>query len=129
VRHALPDITITIAGEQQRSSSTIATVGGYVVVVASTLPAAAITLTSCYLGQISGDTAATHLLLTPAGGAEFEHRIVPGQLGEDHARACLLDHAAELQVALTPAEDIQVQIDVGPVALTRAAAAWSQPAD
>ena len=129
MRHALPDVTITIAGEKQRSSSTIATVGGYVVVVATALPAAGTTLTSCYLGQISGDTAATHLLLTPAGGAEFEHRVVPGQLGEDHARACLLDHAAELQVALTPAEDVQVQIDVGPVALTRAAAAWSQPVD
>jgi len=129
VRHALPDVTITIAGDEQRSSSTIATVGGYVVVVATALPAAGTTLTSCYLGQISGDTAATHLLLTPRDGAEFEHRVVPGQLGEDHARACLLDHAAELQVALTPAEDVQVQIDVGPVALTRAAAAWSQPVD
>jgi len=129
VRHALPDITITIAGDEQRSSSTIATVGGYVVVVATALPAAAITLTSCYLGQISGDTAATHLLLTPGGGAEFEHRILTGQLGEEHARACLLDHAAELQAALTPAEGIQVEIDVGPIALTRAAAAWSQSAD
>jgi len=128
VRHALPDVTITIAGEKQRSSSTIATVGGYVVVVATALPAAGITLTSCYLGQIGGDTAATHLLLAPDDGAQFHHRIVSGELGEDHARACLLDHAAQLQAALT-AEDLDVRIDVGQLALARAEAAWSQTTD
>lgn len=68
-------------------------------------------------------------MLTPGRGAEFEHRILTGQLGEERARACLLDRAAELQAALTAANDDQVQIDVGPIALTRAAAAWSQAAD
>lgn len=125
VRHELPDVTIAIEGSAQRSSSTIATVGGYVVAVATALPDAGITLTSCYLGQFNGDTATSHLLLTPGARATLEQRVLPGpQPGETHARACLLDHAAQLQAALT-SDGEHVQIDVGPAALKLAADAWS----
>jgi hypothetical protein len=126
VRHQLPDLEITIGGRTQRSSSTIATVGAYVVVVASTVSDHAITLTSCYLGAIDGDSAATHLLLTPGAPARLQQRVLPGlQPGETHARACLLDHVAELQGALTHCGDQPIHIDVGPHALQRAAGAWA----
>jgi hypothetical protein len=126
VRHELPDLTIAIAGTPQRSSTTIATVGAYVVVVATALPGHAVTLTSCYLGQLDGDTAASHLLLTPRAAAQLQQRVLPTlQPGETHARACLLDHAAELQAELAELDDHPIQIDVGPVALQRATDAWS----
>jgi Ca2+/Na+ antiporter len=125
VRHELPDVTIAIDGRLQRSASTIATIGGYVVVVATALPELAVTLTSCYLGQIDGDSAASHLLLAPVYAAALEQHVLPGlQPGQTHARMCLLDHAAQLQRAIALLSDEAVQIDVGPLALQGAAAAW-----
>lgn len=136
MRSELPDLTITIAGAARRSSSTIDTVGGYVVVVATAVPRLAVTLTSVYLGQIDGDTGATHLRLAPERRAELSHRIVPAapvspaasttgrQPGTAHARSCVLDHAAELQQLLAELAGDVVTIDVGPVALERAAGAW-----
>ena len=126
MRHELPDITISIGPNAQRSSSTIATVGGYVVVVATALRHHALTLTSCYLGQIDGDTAASHLLLAPDTQAVLDQRVLPGpQPGETHARGCLVDHAAELQAAIATITDEPVKIDIGLVALERAAGAWA----
>ena len=123
MRLELPDVAITVSGAPRRSSSTIATVGGYVVVVATALPDAGVTLTSCYVGQFHGDSGVTHLLLTPRAPAAIAQRVLPGpQPGETHARGCLLDHAAELQAALG-VDGARVQIDVGPAALERAATA------
>ena len=121
----LPDVAVAIAQRAQRSSSHITAVGAYAIVVATTLPAQALTLTSAYLGAIDGDTAVSHLLLAPAAPAELEQHIVAGLSGERHPRACLLDHAAELQAVLCRRFDGGAQIDVGPVALERAAGAWA----
>jgi hypothetical protein len=135
VRSELPDLTITIAGAAQRSSSTIDTVGGYVVLVATAVPRLAVTLTSVYLGQIDGDTGATHLRLVPERRAELLYRVVPAaplspasaagrQPGTAHARSCVLDHAAELQQLLAELADDVVAIDVGSAALERAVGMW-----
>lgn len=136
MRRELPGLTVTVAGESHESSSTLASVGGYVVVVATTAPRLRATLTSAYLGAIDGDTAATHLLLAPDRRPELLHRILPAaplsaastpggpQPETAHARSCVLDHAAELQQLLAELADDIVKIDVGPAALERAAAAW-----
>ena len=49
--------------------------------------------------------------------------------GETHARACLLDHAAELRAMLDPEGEDAVSVEVSDAALARAAAVWREPED
>lgn len=91
-------LPITLAGQPQASETLAATVGAYVVVLATTLPDYGVTVTSTYLGYPGADTQATHLLLAPGRGAgtrtdvRSEHSIPV-----THARRhCLTDHAAVL---------------------------------
>ena len=128
VRRVLDDFTVTLAAIVEPSSTTIATVGAYVVVVATTLPERAIGLTSCYLGELEGDTAVSHMHLGPGPDERLSQRVLPGQQpGLTHARTCLLEHAAELQAAVSEVTGKHVSTDVGPRALEQAAAAWTEP--
>jgi hypothetical protein len=122
----LPDLQIVVAGEHARSSSTIATSGAYVVIVSTTVPALAVTLTSVYLGVIDGDTSASHLRLAPRRAALLTHRVLTGlQPGATHARACMLDHSAELRDALAQLTHADVRVDIAPDVLEHASAAWT----
>lgn len=126
-RIVLDAITVTLDAQPQRSSTTIASAGAYAVVVATALPDLGVTLTSAYLGDMSGDTAASHLTIARPTGALLAQRMLPGvQPGETHARVCVLDHVAELQSTLASViDDVdQVAIDVSPDALQRAASSW-----
>lgn len=67
-RVALTGITIAIGGTAQQCSTTIATVGGYAVIVASALPGIGITLPSSYLSAMIGEIAASHLAIVPVAG-------------------------------------------------------------
>ena len=128
MRLVLDDVTVAIAATPEPSSTTIATAGAYVVVVATTLPERAVGLTSCYLGEIDGDTAASHLHLGPGPQERLSQRVLPGaQPGLTHARTCLLDHAAELQTALAELTGETISVNVGARALDQAASAWTQP--
>lgn len=128
MRQALDDITVAIASTIETSSTTIATVGAYVVVVATTLPDRAIGLTSCYLGELEGETAVSHLHLGPGPRERLNRRILEaGQAGVAHARTCLLDHAAELRAAVSEVTEEHVTVDVGAHALERATQAWTEP--
>jgi hypothetical protein len=128
VRQALDDITVAIASTIEPSSTTIAMVGAYVVVVATTLPDRAVGLTSCYLGELEGETAVSHLHLGPGPRERLSQRILEaGQPGVTHARICLLDHAADLRAAVSELTEEHVTVDVGTHALDRAAQAWTQP--
>jgi hypothetical protein len=128
VRQALDDITVAIASIIETSSTTIAAVGAYVVVVATTLPERAIGLTSCYLGELDGETAVSHLHLGPGPRERLSQRILEaGQHGITHARTCLLEHAAELRAAVSEVTEEHVTVGVGARALERAAQAWAEP--
>lgn len=129
VRLDLPGLAIAIADEPQRCSSTIGTIGAYIVGVATVLPAAGATLTSVYLGQIGGETAATHLWLAPEQLPRLDHRTLGQQPGDAHARSCMLDHAAELQHLLAQLTGAAVTIDVTTAALDRAASVWTLRGD
>lgn len=126
MRLELPALSVTVDGEPQRSSSTIGTIGAYIVAVATAVPGAGVTLTSVYLGQIGGDTAATHLWLAPGQAARLDHRDLGAQIGDAHARNCMLDHAAELQQLLADLAGATVTIDIPPAALDRAATVWTR---
>ncbi len=123
MRIALPEITVAVDGTPQAASSTIATAGAYVVVVATTLPDLAVGVTSVYLGDVAGPVAVSHLHLGPAGHQLLQRQLPALGPGVTHARACLLDHAAALQAVLGDSHG-EVEIDVGLAALERAAAAW-----
>jgi hypothetical protein len=125
VRVLLEEVTVAVDGQTESSSTTLATAGGYVLVVATTLPEHAIGLTSCYLGQLGGAIAASHLHLGPDQHEHFAQRLLaPEQARASVAGGCLLDHAAELQIALAERTGSSVAVDVGLAALARAAEAW-----
>ena len=129
-RVEIPSIELTIQGAREPSSTTIASVGAYAVIVATVVPGRGVTLTSCYLAAMVGDVAATHLSSAPGRRPQIHHRVLPGeQPGETHARVCLLDHVAELQAIAGDVVDNVVAIDVGPAALEHAARVWRKPSD
>jgi hypothetical protein len=128
MRVLVDEVTVGVDGRNESSSTTLASAGGYVLVVATTVPERAIGLTSCYLGQLGGAIAASHLHLAPGKHERFAQRLLaPEQPRASVAGACLLDHAAELQSALTEHTGSRVTVDVGLAALTRAAEAWGPP--
>jgi hypothetical protein len=128
VRVLLEAVKVAIDGRTEPSSITLATAGGYVFVVATTLPEQAVGLTSCYLGQLGGAIAASHLHLGPEQHERFAQRLLAPEQGRASvAGACLLDHAAELQSALAERTGSRVAVDVGIAALRRAAEAWGPP--
>lgn len=100
-RIALTGIEVAIDTVAQDCSTTIGTVGGHAVIVASALPDLGITLTSSYLAALVGDIAASHLCSMPGGPPLIDQHVLPGdQPGQTHAQTCLLDHVAELRNAL-----------------------------
>ncbi len=100
-RTVLSAIDIAIDAVPQASETTIGAVGGYAVILTTTLPELGVTLTSSYLAGMAGDIAASHLAMVPGGPPIIDQHVLPaGQLGETHARACLLNHVSELRNAL-----------------------------
>lgn len=114
------------ADELSESCQTaIESVSGYVVAVISVLPSRAVTLVSCYLATLAGETAASHMRLAPGTPARFSQRMLEAMAGEAHARACLIDHAAELRDAVDELlEDTQVTVEVPEDTLAGAARVW-----
>jgi len=111
-------------------STAIHSVSGYVVVVISVLESRALLVASSYLANLSGRTAASHLRSSPTVRGEFAQRIIERMPGQTHARACLLDHAAEIRDALEellPGEEVMVE--VSDQALAQAAHVWSRGAE
>ena len=112
---------------RERCSTTIQAAGAYVIVVETVVPSRTAGLSSCYLADLSG----TNGGLAPAPRARsppvFSQRVLSGMAGATHARACLLDHAAELQAFLDPDSDEALHVEISDAALTRAAAVWRQP--
>jgi uncharacterized protein with beta-barrel porin domain len=106
-------------------STAIHSVSGYVVVVISVLESRALLVASSYLANLSGRTAASHLRSSPTVRGEFAQRIIERMPGQTHARACLLDHVAELRDAVAEAlDDEQVTVEISDDALTEAARVW-----
>jgi hypothetical protein len=125
VRIRLDSFLVQIDGHAAYSSTTIASVGAYVVVVATTLPEQVLGLTSCYLGQPHGALAASHLRLGPQRYEHLHAHVLPQPLHvAEHARACLLDHATELQHTIAELTGAHVLVDIPPDALKRASQAW-----
>jgi hypothetical protein len=114
----------------ERCATAIENAGGYAVVVSSVLESRAVTLVSCYLADLGGPTSVSHMRLAPGGRPAFAQRALEGLPGSSHARACLLDHAAELRSALEELlEDEQVSVELAEETLELAARVWAQEHD
>jgi hypothetical protein len=97
------------------------------VVVLSVLESRAVTLVSCYLADLAGPTAASHMRLAPGQPPRVAQRVLEGLPGQSHARACLFDHAAELRDAVGELlEDEEVSVELGEETLELAARVWSR---
>ena len=112
---------------RERCSTTIQAAGAYVIVVETVVPSRTAGLSSCYLADLKGRTAVSHLRRAPASPPVFSQRVVTGMAGATLARACLLDHAAELRAMLDPEGEEAVSVEVSDAALARAAAVWREP--
>ena len=108
-------------------STAIDSVSGYVVVVISVLESRRLLVASAYLAHVGGPTAVSHLRSNPHAPGRFRQRIIERMPGQTHARACLLDHAAEVRDALDELiPDEEVMVEVSDEALARAAHVWSR---
>src|SRR5437764_11263757 len=109
----------------ERCATVIENAGGYVVVLSSVLESRAVTVVSCYLADLGGPSAVSHLRLLPGRPRQVAQRVLEALAGQSHARACLLDHAAELRDTLGDLlEHEQVSVDVPEATLEQAARVW-----
>ena len=111
------------SGGELRSETLIASSGAHVVVLTSVVADLALTLCSCYLGDLADRCAVSHLRCTPAGNA-FTQRVVEDLGGVSLARGCLLDHAAELREAIQAAGR-EVRVEISDAALEQASSVWN----
>jgi len=113
----------------ERCATVIESASGYVVVVCSVFGSRAVPLVSCYLADLAGPTAVSHLRLAPGQPPQVAQRGLEGLAGQAQSRAYLLDHAAELRDALDELlEDEEISVELSDQALERAARVWSPDA-
>ena len=111
---------------RERCATAIENAGAYVVVLSSVLESRAVTVVSCYLADLGGPTAVSHMRLLAGRPRQVAQRVLEGLAGQSHARACLLDHAAELRDTLGELlEHEEVSVDVADATLEHAVRVWS----
>src|SRR2546430_7811721 len=80
----------------ERCATAIENAGGYVVVLSSVLESRAVTVVSCYLADLGGPTAVSHLRLLPGRPPPGAQRGLQTPAGPSPAPACLLYPAPQL---------------------------------
>ena len=110
---ALDGITLTLDGHQAPSETIVVAPAPHVLVLTTTLPEPAVTLTSTYVGHPLAGTHATHLELAIGRARLHTRDHDPDSIPVTHARdRCLLDHAAMLQEltgALVDVDDVALR--------------------
>ena len=127
MREPLAGVTMRLDGTATPSSTTIAAVGGSVLVLATAAPRLPLTLTSCYLARSDGALAVSHLRLVTDEETFSQYVIPPAELHATLAGACLLEHAAALRDAAGEITAATITVDVDLDTLERAAEAWGPP--
>jgi hypothetical protein len=108
-------------------ATTIENSSAYVVAVITVVPSRTLALVSAYVADLAGRTAVTHMPLPADGRSRFEQRILGTLPGISHARACLLDHAAELRALLEELLQEPVTVEVPEESLQHASGVWGRP--
>ena len=126
MRRELDGLWVRADEWSERCATAIDNAGGYVVIVSSVLESRSVTLVSCYLADLAGPTAVSHMRLAPGWRPHVAQRVLEGLPGRSHARACLLDHAAQLRDVLGELlADEEVGVDVAEETLEQAARVWT----
>src|SRR5215213_5804785 len=97
MRQPLPGVSLRLNGTLTPTTTTIAAIGGSVLVLATAAPALPLALTSCYLARSDGALAVTHLRLSASQETFNQYTLPPAQPHATLAGACLLEHAATLR--------------------------------
>ena len=111
MRMRLHGVEISIDGHSTRGELEIAAFGAYSVSVTTVLEQQSALLVSTYVIDLNGQAAAVDLWRA-SHGPEFYHRDLE-LLGVALARACVLDHSAQLRELLAdelPAATVSVEI-------------------
>ena len=125
MRVPLLGITLRLDGIAVHSSSTVATVGAQALVLASTAPELALTLTSTYLAGSDGALAISHLHQRQGHERLHQHSRAATDLHATLAGACLLDHAAALrELADRSDAAAHVAVDIDHETLDQVATTW-----
>jgi hypothetical protein len=125
MRVELPGLQVVADEWSEWCATVIENAGGYVVTVSSVLQSQAVTLVSCYLADLAGPTGVSDLRLASGQPPQISQRVLDGLPGQSHARACLLDHAAQLREALRELlDDEEVGVELAEEALEQAARVW-----
>ena len=66
---------------RERCSTSLEALSGYVVTVISVVQSRAVTLVSCYLATLGGETAVSHMSLVPGQRPSFSQRLLEGMTG------------------------------------------------
>src|SRR3954447_12217290 len=99
MRQPLAGVSVRLDGALTPTTTTIAAIGGSVLVLATAAPQLPLTLTSCYLARTDRALAVTHLHLSARAETFSQYPPPAAQLHATLAGACLLEHAATLRDA------------------------------
>ena len=123
MRVQLEGVRITVGDDRLNCSTELVSDSGFVVTAITVVPDVGVQLVSCYVAGLQGPAGATHML-SASGTPRFEQHTVH-LAGVNLARACLLDHAAELRELLEVEHALgDVRVDLSDRALTDAQRVW-----
>jgi hypothetical protein len=124
MRQPLAGVSMRLDGTLTPTTTTIAAVGGSVLVLATAAPALPLTLTSCYLARSDGALAVSHLRLSADEEAFSQYTLPPAELHATLAGACLLEHAAALRDTAHETVAATITVDVDLDTLEHVADVW-----
>ena len=127
MRQRISGLRLLLDGRPIDGETVVQEAGGYVLVVETVVPPAGLALTSCYLADLGGDTAVSHMRLLPGGRTAFRQGVLGRLPGQTHARGCLLDHVTELRAAAELELGAGVVFKVDDSALEHAGRVWLRP--
>jgi hypothetical protein len=127
MRVQLEGVRVTVGADRLDCSTELASEGGFVVTAITVVADVGVQLLSCYVAGLQGPAAVTHML-SASGAPRFEQHTV--QLaGATLARACLLDHAAQLRELLEVEHALDdVRVDIQDRTLADAQRVWEPSA-
>src|SRR4051812_7039751 len=126
MREPLAGVSVRLDGALTPTTTTMAAIGGSVLVLATAAPDLPHALTSCYLARSDGALAVSHLRLSADEETFSQYTLPAARLHATLAGACLLEHAATLRDAAQQAgaTAVSVDVDVDLDTLARAADIW-----
>jgi hypothetical protein len=123
MRVQLDGVRVTVGADRVNCSTELVGEGGFVVTAITVVADVGVQLLSCYVAGLQGPAAVTHMLSASSAPRFKQHTV---QLaGATLARACLLDHAAQLRELLEVEYHLDdVRIDIQDRSLAEAQRVW-----